>query len=124
MSSLNLVTNQAKTKEEGKVKLTEIVFALDTYVTSEQIVFFFFARMKLTKSASSRSKRRRREPHQTTRTCRLARPLVRRDHVTSARHGASVQQRQSEGSGSAARKHCTPPAGPCSCHPTSEDGRL
>ena len=36
-SSLNLVTNQAEAKEEGRVKLTENVFAVDALVTSEQI---------------------------------------------------------------------------------------
>ena len=36
-SSLNLVTNQAKAKEEGRVKLTENVFAVDALVTSELI---------------------------------------------------------------------------------------
>ena len=36
-SSLNLVTNQAKAKEEGRVKLTKNVSAVDALVTSEQI---------------------------------------------------------------------------------------
>ena len=36
-SLLNLVTNQAKAKEEGRVKLTENVSAVDALVTSEQI---------------------------------------------------------------------------------------
>ena len=36
-SSLNLVMNQAKAKEEGRVKLTENVSAVDALVTSEQI---------------------------------------------------------------------------------------
>ena len=36
-SSLNLVTNQAKAKEEGRVKLTENVYAVDASFTSEQI---------------------------------------------------------------------------------------
>ena len=36
-SSLNLVTNQAKAKEEGRVKLTKNVFAVGALVTSEQI---------------------------------------------------------------------------------------
>ena len=35
--SLNLVTNQAKAKEEGRGKLTESVSAVDALVTSEQI---------------------------------------------------------------------------------------
>ena len=36
-SSLRLITNQAKAKEEGRVKLTENVSAVDALVTSEQI---------------------------------------------------------------------------------------
>ena len=36
-SSLNLVTNQAKAKEEGGVQLTENVSAVDALVTPEQI---------------------------------------------------------------------------------------
>ena len=38
--------------------------------------------------------------------------------------GRRSNRDKSEGSGSATRKHCTPPAGPCSSHPTSEDGSL